>query len=109
MTGCWAAGATTGFSAWTAPTCCGAGRDLLSGGSGEDVFVFGTGYGTDRVTDFGDGDRLDLRGLEVAADFDDVMEMAREGPAGLILDFGTDRLVLEGLSTNDLSVDDVLI
>lgn len=87
----------------------GAGRDLLSGGSGEDVFVFGTGYGTDRVTDFGDGDRLDLRGLEVAADFDDVMEMSREGPAGLILDFGTDRLVLEGLSTNDLSVDDVLI
>lgn len=40
----------------------GTGNDLLYGGLGGDTFVFGAGYGSDRVTDFNvaEGDRLRL-------------------------------------------------
>ena len=38
------------------------GNDTLSGGSGTDVFVYGSGFGNDDITDFSftDGDRLQL-------------------------------------------------
>ena len=39
----------------------GPGRDILTGGAGDDTFVFATGDGTDRVTDFSEGDMVDLR------------------------------------------------
>ena len=39
----------------------GAGNDSLSGGAGRDKFVFGTGFGSDRVNDFTPGqDQLQL-------------------------------------------------
>lgn len=38
----------------------GAGDDFLTGGAGADVFVFTPGGGRDQVTDFDDGDVLDL-------------------------------------------------
>jgi Ca2+-binding RTX toxin-like protein len=41
----------------------GAGNDALQGATGNDTFVFGAGYGRDRVLDFTDGqDRVDLVG-----------------------------------------------
>jgi Ca2+-binding RTX toxin-like protein len=39
----------------------GAGNDILSGSTDADVFRFRGNWGSDRITDFRDGDRLDLR------------------------------------------------
>lgn len=64
----------------------GVGRDVLTGGSGADVFVFSswsasTPTAPDRITDFADGDLIDLRGVDanpwLAGDQAFVM-----GPAG---------------------------
>ena len=41
----------------------GAGDDVLSGGAGDDTFVFDMGDGDDLITDFGDGDTIDLDAL----------------------------------------------
>ena len=38
----------------------GAGRDQLTGGANEDVFIFAGKTGRDTITDFEDGDRIDL-------------------------------------------------
>ncbi len=51
----------------------GAGNDILTGGNGTDTFVFGAGFGNDRITDFdanpggGGQDLLDLRELGITA------------------------------------------
>lgn len=43
----------------------GRGNDVLTGGGGRDVFRFeGRGFGWDRITDFGEGDRIDLAGVD---------------------------------------------
>ncbi len=39
----------------------GAGNDILSGGTDRDVFRFRDNWGSDRIADFRDGDRIDLR------------------------------------------------
>ncbi len=60
----------------------GTGNDILNGGDGADSFVFGVGYGSDRVTDFNvaEGDRLRLDdalwGGEPLDAFDVVMQFA---------------------------------
>ena len=47
----------------------GADNDTLSGGGGTDTFVFATGYGEDRITDFdAEMDRISLAGAADAAD-----------------------------------------
>jgi hypothetical protein len=47
----------------------GSGNDRLSGGRHGDVFVFGTGFGDDRIVDFEDGvDRIDLTGTRRVVD-----------------------------------------
>ena len=62
----------------------GEGDDTLTGGAGEDVFAFGAEQGTDKVTDFTDGeDRIDLSGLEGSAGFDD-LEIATYGATTVI-------------------------
>jgi len=84
----------------------GAGDDLLVGGAGADVFIFRRGGGSDTIRDFdaGEGDLLRLgSGLwpwqkgaaQVLADH------AWSGPRGLVLDFGADRLLLEGVTALD--------
>ena len=44
----------------------GNGTDTLTGGAGNDIFKYDArGFGADVITDFGTGDRIDLRGLKV--------------------------------------------
>jgi Ca2+-binding RTX toxin-like protein len=40
----------------------GAGNDTLNGGTGDDAFLFETGDGHDEITDFSDGDALEIYG-----------------------------------------------
>ena len=47
-----------GYSVWLEG---GAGRDVLTGGAGADAFVFDTGFGRDRITDFGAEDIVMIR------------------------------------------------
>ncbi|MDO7835870.1 type I secretion C-terminal target domain-containing protein [Sphingobium sp. HBC34] len=45
----------------------GEGNDMLRGGTGSDRFIFSTrGFGIDTIADYTSGDRIDLRGLNVA-------------------------------------------
>jgi hypothetical protein len=72
----------------------GKGDDLLIGGDGKDLFVFKTGYGTDTIRGFFEGDRVDLRGLQGIDGFDDLIanhasqfgaDIRIEGEAGDVL------------------------
>jgi serralysin len=56
---------------------------------GADVFVFADGDGTDVITDFGDGDRIDLRAVSSIDDFDDLQAGAMDSPEGVRIDTGT--------------------
>ena len=38
----------------------GIGSDILAGGAGKDIFVFDENSGTDRISDFSDGDQIEL-------------------------------------------------
>src|ERR1043165_5526971 len=44
----------------------GTGNDTLSGGSGNDTFVFASGCGQDRITDFASGDVVQISGYSSA-------------------------------------------
>lgn len=45
----------------------GEGDDFLVGGAGSDRFLYsGRGFGTDTIADFGSGDRIDLRALNIS-------------------------------------------
>ena len=72
------------------------GADTLTGGTGSDIFVWmardvvssaGVYLGLDHVTDFGSGDRLDLRGLigaQTYASLNDVVRVT-DGAAGALV------------------------
>ncbi|MBP6999933.1 choice-of-anchor Q domain-containing protein [Amaricoccus sp.] len=64
----------------------GTGDDVLHGGKGGDVFVFGAGFGDDRILDFGNGpDRIDLRRLGItAASFADEVTISQDGADALV-------------------------
>src|SRR5262249_46329056 len=68
----------------------GLGIDLLTGGSGNDTFVFGAGFGNDRITDFdatpsGGQDLIELAGFGIRA--------ATFASRVTIADVGADTLV----------------
>ena len=50
----------------------GSGDDLLIGGAGDDLFIFSQGSGVDTISDFGGGDRIDLRDLSDLQSFGDL-------------------------------------
>ncbi|MCW9035547.1 MAG: DUF642 domain-containing protein, partial [Rhodospirillales bacterium] len=83
----------------------GAGNDLLSGGEGDDTFEFDLGDGNDIITDFEDGDTIDLDALfdalnatgNDAGEFDS--EEAREG--AIDLTDSADGVVLSITSSGD--------
>ena len=83
----------------------GKGNDILTGGQDVDVFVFKTGDGRDRITDF-DGlvDRLDLSGMNGIADFRDLKlnHIVTAEDSITIID-GTDEIVLEGMTKAQLT------
>ena len=87
----------------------GLGRDLLTGGHGSDLFVFSSGSGTDRIADFSEGDRIDLRRHAEATSVEAVLTAARDTAGGVRLALGEDRLFLDGIGLEALGAEDFLL
>jgi len=85
----------------------GLGSDVLTGGAGNDTFFFADGDERAVITDFSAGDQivLSVAGVE---DFSDVVDAASNGATGTRLEFGSDLIILEGVSVASLVVDDFI-
>jgi hypothetical protein len=85
----------------------GAGDNILTGGSGADVFRFGN---SDSITDFVSGeDKVDLAGLGVnGGNFWDVVSISQSGSDAWV-SVGSARMHLAGVSANDLDLTDFII
>jgi Ca2+-binding RTX toxin-like protein len=90
------------------------GDDTLVGEGGPDTFVFGFGYGRDRIADFtGPGDApgadvIDLRSTGLA--FADVQELLSDTADGAVLDLGNgDQLTVVGITAATLTAEEFLL
>ena len=85
------------------------GPDLLTGGAGDDTFIYRRGYRATTITDFNkDGhDALDLTGTKIH-NFTDLLAIGTQSGANLVLDFGAtttpqhDILTLLNTTKDDL-------
>lgn len=90
----------------------GRGRDLLTGGGGGDTFVFATGYGRDRITDFAaagaDHDVIDLSKLQSVTSYADLRKNHMSSSHGdVVIDGGKgDVLVLDNTSIKGFDAND---
>ncbi|MDE4131938.1 M10 family metallopeptidase [Phaeobacter sp. QD34_3] len=83
-----------------------AGNDVLYGGRSTDTFVFANTFGNDTIRDFDDGlDTIKIRGH---GDLSAVLAAASDTADGALFDFGSDTLLVRGVSVSDLS-DDILV
>lgn len=85
----------------------GRGNDVLTGGADSDLFIFTQHGGHDRVTDFSSGvDAIDLTDFGVA-DFATLkQDHMHDGKAGLMITFGADHLLLQGVHIGDVAAGD---
>ncbi len=75
------------------------GDDLLNGGAGADIFVFHTGYGTDTIVDFADGqDKIELSGFTGISSYAQLAAHKTTVGADVIFDdFGNgETLIIKG-------------
>ncbi|MGL9621324.1 VCBS domain-containing protein [Bradyrhizobium sp. U531] len=87
----------------------GAGNDYLSGGTGADTFIYATGDGADYVQDFlhGDGDKIDLTGVNGVFSLADVQAHATQNGLDTSLDFGGgNTLYLQNVNLGSLTASD---
>jgi cysteinyl-tRNA synthetase len=103
------AGADRLFGQWNNDLLDGGkGADTLKGGAGIDRFVFEKGTGTDTVLDFTDGtDKIRIEKL--AASFADVLAHSKTVAGNLEITYGTDKLIVIGLTKAELNAVDVEI
>lgn len=81
-----------------------AGSDTLTGGNGRDVFVFALGSGSDRVSDFEDGD--DLLYFDVAgAEFSSLI--IRDAGSDTVIQLGDIQVTLLNFDHRNLGALDV--
>ncbi len=87
----------------------GKGNDQLTGGADADIFHFATGYADDKITDFLQGtDKIDVTQWSVIADFGDVTSHAHNQGSDVIIEVGTDSLLIKGLHKADLTMADFI-
>ena len=91
-----------------------AGADSLTGNAGEDHFAFATGDGHDRITDFSKtADEMwlwdDLWGGAVKTAAQVVTQFAVMRGGVVVLDFGTDEVTLQGVTSKAGLADTILI
>jgi len=84
------------------------GNDTLSGRGGADTFVFGSGFGHDRITDFATEDKIRFEdGL--FADFADVMAHAAQVGNQVVIGYSAGNSVtISGYQLGNLAADDFL-
>jgi beta-glucanase (GH16 family) len=82
------------------------GQDVLTGGAGGDTFVFGIGYGPDRVVDFAPGTDY-IRLVSGPTTWSAAYAAMTDTAAGVVLRLSdTDTLTLTGVRKSALSADD---
>ena len=92
----------------------GTGNDLLTGGTGNDTFNFGVygngpvNMGNDTVTDFADGDKIQIDDA-IFSDFADVQaHMQQVGNDVVITYDGNNSITLENTNINSMNANDFL-
>ncbi len=91
----------------------GAGFDHLTGGAGDDLFVFAEGDGTDRINDFmagaGTDDVIDLTDVSGVQTLSDVLAVATDDGIDATIDFGGgNAIVLQNVLVAQLHQNDFL-
>ena len=90
------------------------GDDFLTGGFGDDVFIFADGHGDDTITDFtagiGTNDAIDLSGVTDIVDLADLLaNHATDVGADMVIDTGAgNAITLIGVNVSELHNDDFL-
>lgn len=85
----------------------GLGDDNLSGGAGADRFVFSDGFGRDVITDFTEGDRINLRESDLIISFADLVENHLSSVNGnAVITAGQAQVTLIGVSADSLDIRD---
>lgn len=85
----------------------GKGNDILTGGAGDDIFVFTRNFGKDVITDFEQGDLIDLTALKGIGSFADLV--ITYGSYGARIDFGKHQITLTDVAPGELDADDFLL
>ena len=86
----------------------GAGDDVIEGNEGEDTFVFASGDGNDKITDFENGtDAIDLSAISSITGFSD-LTITQDGDDTKIdlSSHGGGEIVLENFTSTDLDATD---
>jgi Ca2+-binding RTX toxin-like protein len=81
----------------------------LTGGAGNDTFVFANGFGQDIIEDFSsdDAEKIDLSAVTEIADFNDLLSNHLQsvgGDTAVIVANASDLILLEGVSVSDIGV-----
>ena len=84
----------------------GTGNDRLTGGEGRDTFVFAGTFGSDIVSDFQQGDLIDLTAFAHLDDWTDLS--IRYTKKGATIVIGDSAILLESLRPGALDADDFL-
>jgi len=81
----------------------GRGDDALTGDTGTDRFVFATRYGVDTITDFEEGDIIDLKRLSGFSSFNDLRNNhMTQTVDGVLIEVGDDSLFVEEVTLAEL-------
>ena len=84
----------------------GQGNDVMTGSQGSDSFVIEADSGSDRITDFGNLDRIIFDALSGADDFSDLI-LTASGSHDTLISWGTgDSILVEGQKPNQLDASD---
>lgn len=85
----------------------GSGNDLLIGGVGADLFIFSQGSGVDTISDFGGGDRIDLRDLSDLQSFGDLSISNISNNSSIDLGNGN-RIIVENFASTSFNANDFI-
>ncbi len=78
------------------------GNDKLTGSKGKDLFIFGTNYDIDTITDFKKGDRIEINAGLVDT-FSEVKALMKDTGKDVSIDFGNgDKLLIKNVDIPDL-------
>ncbi len=84
----------------------GAGQDWLTGGDGDDVFIFSGAWGQDDITDFEEGDLIEVDAAAFAK-LDQALDNYIQNGDHIALYFGDGRFItLQNTSIDQISADD---